>query len=127
MGVSNFFGREGAGGLVPGGGSPIFQGGLQFFKGSPFFQGSPIFGGVNSNFFIQIFLIQIFLIQFFFNSNFFPKISSGMHPLPPDMVTERPVRILLECILVVVLFPLLKLKGIPTPSVSGSVTKASLW
>ena len=81
-------GLSGLGGcLVKGGvwsqGVSNFLGGLQFFGGSP------ILGvGVNSNFF----LIQIF----------FPKISSGMHqpPSPPDTVNERPVRILLECILV---------------------------
>ena len=90
-GVSNFWGspifREG---------SPIFQGVSNFSGGSPifrrgggwlqFFGGSNFFGGV----------LQIFFFKFFF-----PKISSGMHqPPPPETVNARPVRILLECILV---------------------------
>ena len=86
------------GGLVPGGGLPrgvsnAFQG------GSPIFWGVSNFGGglIQFFFYIQIF----FLIQNFF-SNFFPP-GNFFWDAPPsqlDTVTERPVRILLECILV---------------------------
>ena len=77
--------------------SPIFDG-LQFFGGSPIFRGSPNLQGV-SNFSggPPIFFFKFFF--FFFDNSFFPKISSGMHP-PPETVNARPLRILLECILV---------------------------
>ena len=87
-GVSNFSGGfQFFGGLqFFGGGVQFFRGGLQFFGGSPIFQGgeSPIFRGS------PIFQggLQIFKFS----------------PTPPHTVNERPVRILLECILVCVFF-----------------------
>ena len=71
LGVSNFFG------------------GLQFFWGVSNF-GGPQFGGGNSNFFLNS--------NFF--SNFFPQKKFFWDASPLDTVTERPVHILLECILV---------------------------
>ena len=91
-GVSNFSG--GVSPIFRGGVSPIFRGGcLQFFGGgvSPIFRGGGWFsnfsGGVSKFFFL------------FFSILFPPKNSSGMHQ-PPETVNARPVRILLECILV---------------------------
>ena len=88
-----------------GGGGVWSRGGLQFFGGVSNFLGGLQFGGggVNSNYFFQIFLIQIF-----FNSNYFfkfffpPKFLLGCTnpPSPPYTLNERPVRILLECIFV---------------------------
>ena len=97
-GVSKFWGcLQFFGGLqIFGGVSPIFQGVspnfrgcLQFFKGSPNFQGGclQIFGG-SPNFF--------FFFFYFFSPK---KILLGSTP-PPETVNARPVRILLECILV---------------------------
>ena len=79
------------------GGVRIFRGGcLKFSRGSEFFGGCLNFsGGVSPIFF-----------SFFFQFLFPQKISSGMHP--PETVNARPVRILLECILVSIFKFLLK-------------------
>ena len=84
VGVSKFF---------FGGGSPIFLGGLQFFGGvSNFLRGSPIFLGG----------LQIFRGGF---SNFLGGLQFfGGGVWSRNTVNVRPVRILLECILVLVCF-----------------------
>ena len=110
-------------------GSPIFQGGLQFFEGGvsnfsgKIFRGSPIFrvgglqffgwgvsnfsgglqffGGV-SNFLGGLQKKFFFQIFFLFFSNFFSQnFFWDAHPRPPpETVNVRFVCILLECILV---------------------------
>ena len=75
-------GRGGPGGSPNSRGVSKFSGGLQIFEGSPNFRGLQVFGGVSK------FLGEG--LQIFANP-------------PPDTVNERPVRILLECILVFVL------------------------
>ena len=82
-GVSNFSGVSNFGGVFP-----IFLGGGYF----------------------KFFFIQIFFIQIFLNSNFFSsKFLLGCPP--PDMVTEQPVRILLECILVLLTFNVITIRN----------------
>ena len=103
-GVSIFLGGSGPGGLqfflgglVPGRGSPIFRGVSNFSGRSPIFWGSPIFLGV-SNF------GGIKGDPPFFGGYFFDFcLSLGIHPPRTrhrNTVNVRPVRILLECILV---------------------------
>ena len=102
----------GGGGLVPGeggeGGSQIFWRGSPIFGGVSNFSGgrSPIFRGGVSNFSggVSNFSGGLqFFFSFFFN--FFPpqKIFWDA-PHPPETVNARPVRILLECILVMTYF-----------------------
>ena len=103
--------RGGGGLLVPGGVSPIFRGVSNFSGGSPNFQGGLLFFGGVSNFLggLQIFGegvsnflgVSKFFFFFFFSIFFSPnKIFWDVPPSPPETVNARPVRILLECILV---------------------------
>ena len=94
-------GQSRGGDLVPGG-SPFFWGaGLQFFRGvvSNFSGGVSNFsGGVRGtpNFGGGEFFFHFFISAFFFGDTLYPPPRSRVK----HMVNERPVRILLECILV---------------------------
>ena len=90
-GVSKFLGGLQFFGGVP----PNFQGGLQFFGGFlQIFRGVLQFlGGAVSKFF------SLFFFNFFSPKKFFWDAPNPPPPLP-ETVNARPVRILLECILV---------------------------